>query len=134
MEIFAYKVMYEPDGLTLNLNSGTPPDSNFDTLVNAFTSVFILLTSDGWSSIYFNHWRALQNEVPTLYFIGVIIIGRQILLNLFLAILLENFDENNLREQIQKEIDSNMDPNAANNELILQCYNALRRGMIWLLD
>ena len=81
--------------------NGTPPDSNFNSFLNAFTTVFIVLTADGWSGIYFQHYRGVESIATTLYFIVLIILGQRILLNLFLAILLQNFDENTLREQLE---------------------------------
>lgn len=58
MEIFAYRVRYNADN-ELDLDNGDPPNSNFDNLLNAFTTVFIVLTADGWSAIYFAHRRAI---------------------------------------------------------------------------
>ncbi|TNV87903.1 hypothetical protein FGO68_gene16047 [Halteria grandinella] len=103
MELFANKVRFDSDN-NLDLEYGEPPSSNYDTLLNAFTTVFIVLTADGWSGIYFAHRRAIDNVVPTIYFNLLIVIGQKVLLNLFLAILLQNFDENNMLEQIDKEM------------------------------
>lgn len=97
METYANRVKFAPDN-SIDLENGTSPDSNFDSLLNSFATVFVVLTADGWSNIYFNHYRAIENEWSTIYFIMLIIIGQRVLLNLFLAILLQNFDENNLRE------------------------------------
>jgi Ion transport protein len=58
MELFAFRVRFADD-FSLDLITGQPPDSNYDTLLNAFATVFIVLTADGWSAIYFAHYRAL---------------------------------------------------------------------------
>jgi hypothetical protein len=87
LELFSGLVKFDPNN-SLDLQNGTSPNSNFDTLYNALTTVFIVLSADGWSAIYFAHYRAIQNVGPTLFFISLIIIGQRVLLNLFLAILL----------------------------------------------
>ena len=69
------------------------PDSNFDNFINAFLSVFIVLANDGWSTIYFNHYRVLGAVSSTFFFVSLVLIGQMILFNLFLAILLKEFDE-----------------------------------------
>jgi hypothetical protein len=53
----------------------------------------VLLTEDGWSYVFYMYHRALGGLRANLYFLSLFIIGPRILLNLFLAILLENFDE-----------------------------------------
>lgn len=99
MELYGYKVKYTADD-KMDLTFGEPPANNFDTLYSSLTTVFVVLTGDGWSGIYFQHYRALPNAVSTIFFTLLIIIGQKVLLNLFLAILLQNFDESNLREHI----------------------------------
>jgi hypothetical protein len=73
--------------------NGTDPTINFNNLFDAIITVFIVLTNDGWSSIYFNYYRTVGAATSSLYFLTLIVIGQKILLNLFLAILLRNFDE-----------------------------------------
>ena len=95
MELYANKVKFGPDGLYDPVN-GKSTNTNFDDLVSAFTTVFIVLTNDGWSGIFFDCYRTVGPVVSIIYFISLIIFGQKILLNLFLAILLENFDEESL--------------------------------------
>lgn len=67
MELFAYKVKFDnetgkpiqgvDDEIAFNEN-GSYPDSTFNTFMEAFTSVFIVLANDGWSTVYINHHRA----------------------------------------------------------------------------
>lgn len=75
------------------MDNGKYPSSNFNEFYNAFTTIFIILTNDGWATIYYNYYRAVDSTIASLYFISLIILGQKVLLNLFLAILLENFDE-----------------------------------------
>lgn len=89
MELFANRVKFNPLDNSLDLSAkGLVPENNFNSVLNSFTTVFVVMTADAWSAIYFNHYRALQNFGTTFYFILLIIIGQKILLNLFLAILL----------------------------------------------
>ncbi len=98
MDLFAYKVNFNaedrPDP------KGSPPDSNFNNLGEAFISVFIVLANDGWSTIYFNHYRTVGAVPSILFFHSLIIIGQFLLLNLFLAILLQNFEEDSITNEI----------------------------------
>jgi len=76
--------------------NGTSPEANYDDFANSFTTVFIILANDGWTDIFFNSYRALGPGISITFYITLIIFGQKIMLNLFLAILLENFDEQSL--------------------------------------
>lgn len=86
-ELFAYQVRFN-EANEYDLDRGVAPDSNFDTIYQAFTTVFVVMTADGWSAIYFSHYLAKPNFGTTFYFIALILVGQRIMLNLFLAILL----------------------------------------------
>jgi hypothetical protein len=51
MEMFAYKAKYDGDG-NLDLVNGESLDQNFDSFLWSFTTVFVLLTEDGWSTVH----------------------------------------------------------------------------------
>ena len=74
MELFAYKVKFN-DNDEFDMENGSYPDSTFNTFLEAFVSVFICLANDGWSTIYFNHYRALGATISSFYFISLLIIG-----------------------------------------------------------
>ena len=103
MELFAYTVELDDIGDLVPVGTGNSPTSNFDEFYNAFITVFIVLTGEDWNKIYYvyardNYW------VSTVFFYSLIIFGQLILLNLFLAILLDNFDEVvEEEEKIQKK-------------------------------
>lgn len=107
MELFAYKVKFDDEGKPqsneeiIGNQEGSYPDSTFNTFLEAFTTVFIVLANDGWSTIYINHQRACGNIKVALYFVSLLILGQYMLLNLFLAILIRNFDEQSLQEAIE---------------------------------
>ena len=48
MEIYAYKVSFASDN-SIDLKNGTTPNNNFNGFLNAFTTVFVVMTADGWS-------------------------------------------------------------------------------------
>jgi hypothetical protein len=50
MELFAYNV-HEPN------TDNEYPDSNFNTFLDGFISVFIVLANDGWSTIFITHYH-----------------------------------------------------------------------------
>ena len=72
--------------------SGESPRENFDTLRRALLTIFDVLIGNDWSSIMFNCIRA-KGEASSIYYILIVIIGTIILMNLFLAIMLGNFDK-----------------------------------------
>jgi Ion transport protein len=99
LELFAMRAKFnlakdlvDPDG--------DSPQYNFDNFMNSFSTVFIILTNDQSSDTYFKFYRAVDPTAATLFFVLLTIIGQKILLNLFLAILLENFDESALKHKM----------------------------------
>ncbi|GIL75525.1 hypothetical protein Vretifemale_5297, partial [Volvox reticuliferus] len=64
--------------------------SNFDTLWQSAYTVFQLLTADNWVATSWDGMRA-RGTAAVLYFVAWIIVGNFVLLTLFLAILITNF-------------------------------------------
>ena len=95
LELFANRAKFSEDD-QVDLTNGSPPKYNFDRFMNSFTTVFIILTSDSWSLIWFAYYRAMKSWVITAYIQIIFYLGNRILLNLFLAILLQNFDEDSI--------------------------------------
>jgi len=82
------------------------PRGNYDSFLIAFYTVFQVLTTENWNSVLYD---SMRNEdigyyVPVIYYVSWIFVGNFILLNLFLAILLDGFlseddgDEEDLEE------------------------------------
>lgn len=91
METFAYKAKIDDSG---KLDpEGSSPEYNFDYFLQSFTSVFIVIANDGWSTIFFTYYRAVGDYQALIFFLSLLVIGQFILFNLFLAILLQNFDD-----------------------------------------
>jgi len=84
MEVLSYKVRLNrfdkpvPYFITNNTDVSekfSVPDSNFDTFMNAVTSVFIVLANDGWTTIYFNYYRTVGPVTSSLFFVSLVVIG-----------------------------------------------------------
>lgn len=56
LELFGYKAKFDMNG-NVDMN-GTSLMYNFDTFLNSFTTVFIVLTNDSWQYMYYQHSRA----------------------------------------------------------------------------
>ena len=68
------------------------PRGNFDSPAIAFITVFQILTMENWQSVMFDSMSSDQNKYLTaVYYVAWIFLGNFILLNLFLAILLDSF-------------------------------------------
>ena len=83
MQVFGGQFSF-PDG---------KPRGNFDSFIIAFLTVFQVLTTENWNSVLYDSMRSKQvgQFVPVIYYVSWIFIGNFILLNLFLAILLDAF-------------------------------------------
>ena len=121
MELFGERVKLDSKGNIDDLH-GTSPPTNFDTFLDAFTANFIFLTNDSVAYMYFNIFR-VDPSASIAYLILFLIINQKIMLNLFLAILLQNFDQSSLSEESHKAPKSSIDPIA----LGLSCKNRCKR-------
>ena len=86
--------------------NGKSPTQNFDNILEAFVSVFVCLIGEDWQFIMHDYERADKSRLlPCIYFIFLMIVGNLFLMNLFLAILLKNFEEQkqSSREDIDEE-------------------------------
>ena len=72
---------------------GEIPRANFNNFFWSFVTVFQLVTGEKWDVILYNTVGP-NGWIYLAYFISLIIICGYILLNLFIAILIEQFDEN----------------------------------------
>ena len=103
LEVFAFQAKFNSND-QLDLKNGEAPEINFDGFIQSFSTVFIVLTNDSWSTIFFDYYRACGAAISVFFFVTLILFGQKILLNLYLAILLENFDEASLNEEIKDKI------------------------------
>ncbi|CAH0559083.1 unnamed protein product [Brassicogethes aeneus] len=80
-------------GGQFNFEEGTPP-ANFNTFPIALLTVFQILTGEDWNEVMYNGIEALGGPnggmIYSLYFIILMLFGNYTLLNVFLAIAVDN--------------------------------------------
>ena len=81
---------------------GLSPRPNFDDLSMGFTSIFAIAIGDDWNYLMAMAYRA-EGMLAILFYPVVFIFMNLVLLNLFLAILLQNFDEKEEPEKDKNE-------------------------------
>ncbi|KAJ8523265.1 hypothetical protein ON010_g17598 [Phytophthora cinnamomi] len=85
--------------------NGTVPRNNFDTLLWAAVTVFQIITGENWNNIMY--YAILGNGMfSCVYFISLVILGDFVLMNLFLALLLDNFGDNDEEQAQEKQEDT----------------------------
>ena len=91
MELYADKIKFDKQG-NVDLVNGQSVRENFDTFIEGFISIFLVLIGDNWNNNMYN--AILCNGTSTaLFYIFLQTFGKYVLLNLFLAIILENFED-----------------------------------------
>lgn len=93
-------------GGTFNFVEGKPR-GNYDSFSIAFVTIFQVLTMENWQSVLFDSMRSpMDPYFISIFYIMWIFLGNFILLNLFLAILLDSFleeDEESNESSAEKE-------------------------------
>lgn len=92
MDLFSYEARFNKEN-EIDLENGEYPNQTINNFFEGFITVFIVLTNDGWSSIYFNYYRSTNPILATCFFFSLLFIGQYILLNLFLSILIDRFEK-----------------------------------------
>ena len=95
MELYAYKAVFTNDDLESVAEEGEDgifPRANFNTFLTGFTTIFIVFIGEDWNASMYDHVRT-RGMGAVFFFISLFILGNLVLLNLFLAILLKNFEE-----------------------------------------
>ena len=105
-QLFANKLtfdsLYEKKIDLISLTTSSPPEaglvtgyrprSNFDNLFNSLVVVFQVLSGENWNMVFYDCWRSIGSPwIPFAYFASLICIGSFVLLDFFLAILLNDF-------------------------------------------
>jgi len=94
---------------------------NFDSFGDAFLSIFVVLSGENWNEIYFDQHRAtydgsFQGFFATFYFLVLFVVGNLLLFNLFIAILLSNFDDDDEeQEDMEDELDDEVPANLSSD-------------------
>ena len=75
-----------------DLKNGIAPRANFDKLQWSVITIFQVLIGEGWNEIMYDCMRC-KGDATAVFFIFLVLFGNIIMLNLFLAILLGNFEK-----------------------------------------
>jgi Ion transport protein len=97
LELFANGVKFNKDESKVVSPSdpnGHSPRNNFDDFYHAFLVVIQVLITDNWDDMMLRIARA-KGTLAIVYFVSLVVIGVMFFLNIFLAILLENFGVDN---------------------------------------
>merc|ERR1712142_476179 len=85
------------------------PRSNFDSFWRAFVTVFQIMTGEDWNACMYygiKSWGGFNKAeavVPIIYYVSQVVIGNFILLNVFLAIAVDNLADADSMTQVDKE-------------------------------
>ena len=110
-ELFSHRMAFDADGQpvidafdysTGIYTEGSAPDFNFDGILESITSVFLFFTGDGWSVILTDALRmpGISNPLAIVFFFSLYIGGNMVIVNLFRAILMREFDQQSLLDKI----------------------------------
>jgi hypothetical protein len=58
----------------VDMVEGSTPMFNFNGFMNSLLTVFIVMTNDGQSTIYYNYYRAVGATSSTLYWVTFVVI------------------------------------------------------------
>ena len=109
MQSFANKFRFDPitnEPLTMldaRYEDAEVPRANFDTFIWSIATVFQVLTGENWNTVMYDGIR-VAGASGAIYFIALVVLGNFIVLNLFLAILLGNFEGNGLQDNEEDEL------------------------------
>lgn len=92
MQFFAGRLRFTEQGGNYDPQGSYIPRANFDSMLWASVTIFQVLVGDGWNQVMYDCYRAV-GWASVFYFITLVIMGNIIMLNLFLAILLGNFND-----------------------------------------
>lgn len=91
MSFFSGQMKFDEDD-KVDHENGESPRTNFDNLGWAVITILQVLLGEGWNEIMYSCMRSV-NLFWAVYYIALVVFGNIIMLNLFLAILLGNFDK-----------------------------------------
>lgn len=100
IEFFANKAKFDKDTNVVDMVNGVSPTFNFDNFLNSLTTTFVILTKDGQSTIFYNFYRSVSSTMALGYWLTFIIFAEKILLTVFNAMLLQNFDMGMLKSEV----------------------------------
>ncbi|CAH8537039.1 unnamed protein product [Schistosoma rodhaini] len=124
--LFLFIVIFALLGMQLfggrfNFPREEKPRSNFDSFYQSLITVFQILTSEDWNEAMYNGIRSYSNSrvgiMVCLYYVILFICGNYILLNVFLAIAVDNLADTGQIEEKKEETDNGDKSNNNENEV-----------------
>ena len=94
-QMFANTVKFTSDDLIpqdITDPDAIAPRANFDSLYMALTTVFIIFIGEDWQNVMFSYYR-IHGVRAMLFFLIMLIFLHIVMLNLFLAIIINNFTD-----------------------------------------
>jgi len=82
-------------------NSDDQPLPNFNSFFPAIDTLFRVATGDGWTDLYDGYLAYYEYYGTLIYFLTFFVFGGAVLLNLFIAVILDTFADNT--EEVEKE-------------------------------
>ena len=79
-----------------------PQFKNFKTFGDGFLLLFAISTGEDWNKLMYDCWR--ENSIAPLYFIVFIMLVSYIMLNLFILVIIEQFEKYYLSDNNPLEI------------------------------
>lgn len=123
MELFGHQIKFVDDrAVGIDDPNGLSPRPNFDNLYMSFASIFAISIGDDWNLIMGEAFRA-SGFIAIIFYPLVFIFMNLILLNLFLAILLQNFET---REEPKEERDQKDQDEKALTKIKKRCNRRCR--------
>ncbi len=95
-----------------NFMFGKTDPAHFGNLGIAILTLFQIITLEGWVEIMA---AQPQNFLTILYFLGFILLGTMIVLNLFIGVVLNGFEE--VKKEIEEELQAKVKKSSAKEEL-----------------
>eukprot|EP00804_Cyclotella_cryptica_P023302 CCRYP_000468-RC/>CCRYP_000468-RC protein AED:0.16 eAED:0.16 QI:0/0.71/0.37/1/0.85/0.75/8/25/1511 len=124
MQLFANRLHFDGrTGAHIDIDdsryvTSTIPRRNFDNLFTAVTTVFQVLSGENWNVVLYDCWKATYWIAP-VYFLSLVVFGIFIVLNLFLAILLKQFDNIDVISRSQKRLLPETNPEKGKTTAVL---------------
>ena len=75
LEFFANRSKINRDTDKVDFKNGISPAYNFDDFFNSFTTVFTVLSNDGWGTLLFNYYRSVNGVQATIFVFSLVLIG-----------------------------------------------------------
>jgi len=84
-------------------------DANFDNVIIAFLTLFQMMTTEGWTDVMWNSIDSVGVEMQPkkdariwviLYICSFMIIGSQFIINLFVGVVIDNFNKIKEKEEL----------------------------------